>query len=310
MAISIETNKKTNIPSGRVGDSFNPNNKKEQEGIFVFGNDTQKVIYNSMADYENDLADDGELNNSVKQTDIKEKYNDEIDALLDELYELEGIAGFKLWFSSDDEKEKAAELKSKINEVKAEKKEACKTEDMTLETIAENYAKESEAASKLTESAQENISGINTNASKANEATSDDKDLITKKQEKMAQLKEDMKQYEKEQKAAQEAELAKAVAKAEREYNPEKHGENKQAYIDKQIAGIIDPAKTQSTALKDEFKSLETQVKDLFAKISNRNTISRQNSFTKLNMNVQSTFTTAGTSHAEAYKEKTLNIAA
>ena len=256
-----------------------------------------------MAEYENDLADDGILNNSQSLDEIKAVYNDEIDSLLDELHEIEGFGSFGLIFASKDEKERAAELRAKIDEVKTEKAEACKTEDMTLEDIAENYAKDSKAASQLTEGAQQNIDGIDESANKASEDSSDDKELIKEKNEEIAKLKEEMKQYEKEQKAAQEEELAKAIEKAEKEYDPEKHGENKEAYINKQVAGIIDPNKTQSTELKDQLKLLESEVAGLQTKIANRNKINRQNSFTKFSMSAQSTFSTAATASAEEHKE-------
>ena len=303
MTICVSNNQPNN-PSPMLGATPWEKKQKEQEGIFMFEDQGENKIYSSMSEYEQDLADDGQLNNSQSLGDIKAVYNDEIDSLLDELYELEGFGSFGLIFASKDEKARAAELRAKIDEVKAEKAEACKTEKMSYEDIAENYTKESDAATELTDNAQKNIDGIDKSANKADEDSSKDKELINEKNEEIAKLREELKQYEKEQKAAQEEELAKAIKKAEKEYNPEKHGDNKEAYINKQVAGIIDPAKTQSTELKDELKSLETEVKGLFEKIANRNKINRQNSFTKLSINTQNTFTTATTASAEEHKKQ------
>ncbi len=176
------------------------------------------------------------------------------------------------------------------------------------ETEIAEASKDINSANQLSKSAEQNIDGIDESAQKADEDSSDDKELINEKNKEIAKLKEEIKQYEKEQKAAQEEELAKAVDKAEKEYDPEKHGDNKEAYINKQVAGIIDSSKTQSTELQDQLKSLETDVKDLFSKIANRNKISRQNSFTKLNMNVQNTLNTSTAAEAEDYKKAITNL--
>ncbi len=307
MTICI-SNVQQNKPSEKPG--FLGMGKEIQDGIFMFEDQGENKIYSSMAEYESDLADDGELNNSKSISEIKKGYDKEMAPLLDELSELKGFCSFNLIFASEDTKDRVAELEAKIAEVKANKKEACKTEDTTLEDIANEYTKQSNGATQLSNSAQQNINGIDTSAKKANEDSADDKELINEKNEEIAKLREEMKQYEKEQKALQEEELAKAIEKAEKEYDPEKHGDNKEAYINKQVAGIIDPAKTQSTELKDELKALETEVSNLLDKIAGRNKINRQNSFTKLNMNVQNTYSTATSEHAETYKAKTLSIAA
>ena len=168
--------------------------------------------------------------------------------------------------------------------------------------------KESEASEQLTTSNEHNIKSIDENANKTNEETSENKEVINEKNEKIDELKKEIKEQEKAEKAAQEEELAKAIKKAEKEYDPAKHGDNKDAYIKKQTAGIIDSAKGQTTELKDQLKTLEAEVKNLFGEIANRNKISRQNNFTKLNMSIQNTFSTAATAEAEDYKKTLTNL--
>ncbi len=181
---------------------------------------------------------------------------------------------------------------------------------LTAEEIAAYYEQESNSAATLTERRQENIDSIDRHKSVSNNNTSKDKEVINEKNEKIDELKKEIKEQEKAEKAAQEEELAKAIKKAEKEYDPAKHGDNKDAYIKKQTAGIIDSAKGQTTELKDQLKTLEAEVKNLFGEIANRNKISRQNSFTKLNMNIQNTFSTAATAEAESYKATTLSLSA
>lgn len=176
------------------------------------------------------------------------------------------------------------------------------------ETEIAAASKDINGANQLNESAKQNVNGIDESAKALDENSTEDKELINEKNEEIAKLKEEIKKYEKEQKAAQEEELAKAVDKAEKEYDPEKHGDNKEAYINKQVAGIIDSNKTQATELKDQLKSLETEVTNLQTKISNRNKINRQNSFTKLNMNVQSALNTNATAEAEDYIKTISNL--
>lgn len=176
------------------------------------------------------------------------------------------------------------------------------------ETEIAAASKDINGANQLNESAKQNINGIDESAKIADEDSTEDKELINEKNEEIAKLKEEIKQQEKEEKAAQEEKLAKAVDKAEKEYDPEKHGDSKEAYINKQVAGIIDSSKTESSSLRDELKTLETEVKDLQTKISNRNKINRQNNFSKFNMNVQSTLSTSATAEAEDYKKTISNL--
>ncbi|MBR1977650.1 hypothetical protein IKA15_05165 [bacterium] len=264
-----------NIPSDNSQAQAVKKNKA-QGGEFVFEFQGQEYSYKSKAEYMEDIAD-GKLDAG------NASFIGKIEKFAKDLPLIGGL------FEAYDKKHEGEALK---------------------ETEIANSQKESDAANQLTTSANHNIKNIDKNTDKADEKTSDDQKVIDEKNKEIDKLKAEIRELEKEEKAAKEEKIAQTVKKAEKEYNPEKHGSSREAFINKQLAGIMNTGKTKSAELKDQLKITETDVKDLLSDIANRNKINRQSDCAKLNMNIHNTLSTAATASEKNYQKQLVNLTA
>ena len=270
-----------NIPSnGNQAQAGKKN--KSQNSEFVFEFQGQEYSYKSKAEFMEDIADG-------KIDDGNTSFISKMEKFAKDLPLVGGL--FEAYDRNHEGKTESEALK---------------------ETETADSENKSETAEHSTATAQQNINSIDKDANTANEKTAEDEKVIDEKEQEIDELKEEIKEQEKLEQATKEKEMKQAADKAEKEYDPAKHGDSKEAYIDRQVAGLMNTGKTKSAELKDQLKIAETDVKNLFSGIANRNKINRQNNFTKLSMNVQSTFSTAATADEKNYQEQlaTLDVAA
>ena len=268
------------------------NNTKPEvnpDNVFVFEDaNGDEFYYLSMAEYLTDI-EDGTIDNTRKAGDM--------DSLC--------------FFKDEEEKSKFEKFKDFMADIEMKEKgmtfEEYKT--LTAEEIAEYYAEQSASATKMTEITQSGMDKVEKSRSDITETNSEDKDVTNEKNAEIEELKKEIKQLEEEEKEAKEEKIEEAVKKANEQYDPKKHGNDKEAYINKQVAGLTNTGKTKSAELKDQLKNLETEVKDLFSEIASRTKINKQTHLSRFNMCIKNTFSTAATLSAENARTKALNIA-
>lgn len=101
---------------------------------------------------------------------------------------------------------------------------------------------------------------------------SDEQKTIEEKQAEAQKTQEKIAKERIELKQEQQEEFYKAMMKAEKEYDPEKHGLDKNAYIAKQTSSILNKSLEVSSELVDKLSTLEGEIKSSQEQIKSNNT--------------------------------------